>query len=174
MDSFNFYKSLYERELNRRKDLDASINIPLTLISILVTINAFLIKEIFKEEVNCIRLMYFIVFLLFVVSICISIYYLSKSYNNFFKGFAYKNLAKTSEIRKFEKDLEIYNKSIAEDKRLTFEEFVLNRIISITDDNILFNDERSKDLYKSKSFLIFSIFTTGANFIIFSIKYLNI
>src|SRR5690606_33561157 len=53
MDKYNFYKSLYDRELNRRNDLDASINLPLTIIGILITTNAYLAKNLFPLESIC-------------------------------------------------------------------------------------------------------------------------
>ena len=96
---------MYDRELNRRKDLDAAINLPITILTILVAANSYLIS---KEEGNSAAMdffvlsEYFISFFLLFLHFLLSIFYLIRSYNNLFKGFGYRNLGLTTEIRNFE------------------------------------------------------------------------
>lgn len=174
MDSYQFYKSRYDRELNRRKDLDAAINLPLTLLSIIVAANSYLVKE--SIWTSCSAKIIFQKILILLTSICltISIYYLTKSLNNFFKGFAYRNLGLTTEIRNYENELQNYNRKVEEDKQISFETIIVDKLTTIIDDHIIFNDRRSHDLYSAKTFLIICIMLTILNFIIFSLKFINI
>lgn len=175
MDSFSFYKDLYQRELNRRKDLDSGANLPLTLISIVITINSFLLKEVLRyQSEDIVTYIHYAVFVIFLISVVTASIFLSKSYNNFFKGFAYVNLAKTSEIRQYELKLDNYNRTVKEDERISFENSIIERLVSITDHNIHFNDERGKNLYRCKASLIFSIFITAINFIFFALNYIRL
>lgn len=174
MNSYQFYKSLFDRELNRRKDLDAAINLPMTLLSIIVAANSYLVTgsdwsnwstQIFAQKA---------LISLTVIGLGISIFYLTRSYNNFFKGFAYRNLGFSTEIRKYENDLEDYNKKVEVEKRLKFENIVVDKLTSIIDSHIIFNDKRGHDLYSAKTFLIICIMLTIINFIVFSLKFLNV
>lgn len=46
MNAYLFYKSIYDRELKRRIDLDNSINIPITILTLVVGLNTIYIYEI--------------------------------------------------------------------------------------------------------------------------------
>lgn len=174
MDSYQFYKSLYDRELSRRKDLDAAINLPMTLLSIILAANTYVVKE--TDWTNCLTQLFILTALisLTAIGLGISIFYLTRSYNNFFKGFAYRNIGLTTEIRKYENELESYNQKVDDEKRIKFENIVVDKLTNIIDDHIIFNDKRSHDLYSAKTFLIICIMLTILNFIIFSLKFLNI
>ena len=174
MDSYQFYKSLYDRELKRRIDLDAAINLPMTLLSIIVAANSYLAKE--SDWTNCSAQIFIQKTLVFLTAIGlgISIYYLTRSYNNFFKGFAYRNLGLTTEIRKYENQLESYNQKVDEEKQIKFEKIVVDKLTNVIDDHIVFNDKRSLDLHHAKTYLIIYIMLTIINFIIFSLKILHI
>lgn len=47
MNAYLFYKSIYDRELKRRIDLDNSINIPITILTLVVGLNTIYIYEFF-------------------------------------------------------------------------------------------------------------------------------
>lgn len=171
MDSYQFYKSTYDRELNRRKDLDSAVNLPSTILSIVVAANSYILKA---HEISTDKWQYAtqkILILLISICLAVSIYYLTKSYNNLFKGFAYKNLALTSSIREYETvSLADYNSKVDENNKLSFDNIIINKLTSITDNHTIFNDRRSLDLYRAKTFLIICIILTAINFLIFSTK----
>ena len=50
MDSYSFYKSLYDRELNRRKDLDTAISLPITVITVIVVANSYTLKNLVVQS----------------------------------------------------------------------------------------------------------------------------
>ncbi len=171
MDSYNFYKSIYDRELTRRMDLDNSINIPITILTLIIGLNSFYPdKYFFKNmffELGIVQIMIIIIGLM----ILISAFFLIRSYNNFFKGFAYRNLALTKEIRKFETEqIPIYNAKLIEETKLIFETELIERIIAVTDNHTIFNDKRSLDLYKAKTFIIISLILTGIQLALVTFK----
>lgn len=170
MESYQFYKSIYDRELNRRKDLDAAINLPLTILSILFAANSYIVKEENFDSKSYLADLEFIFMITVFLSIGFAIIYLIKSYNNFFKGFAYRNFALISNIRKYEDEIKSYNSKVV-DNKLSFEDLIIEKINSLTDDHIIFNDTRSKDLYKAKTALIIAMIVTALNFILITSKY---
>jgi len=166
MDKYNFYKSLYDRELNRRNDLDASINLPLTIIGILITTNAYLAKNLFPLESICKMNYRHILMTITFLVIIFSVFYLTKSYNNFFKGFRYRNIGNYLELRKHELNVSEYNVKTADVKKnIDFDNQVLEKIISIAENHCAYNDKRSYDLYIAKTSIFFIIIFTIINYI---------
>lgn len=166
MNSFEFYKGLYERELKRRIDLDSSINLPITIITLIFAAIYFLVEDIEWSKNKC--HIEICVLVLNCICILISIILLMFAFNNFFKGFAYRNFAYTKELRTYEIEL---NKFIKEHKKdFTFEDRLIERINIITDYNIILNDKRSLYLSRAKSLIICSLFLTGILFIILFFK----
>src|ERR1043166_1462619 len=151
MDSYQFYKSLYDRELNRRKDLDAAINLPITILTILVAANSYLIGKSDAGQGGSTIVISIIILALILASFLISLFFLTRSYNNLFKGFGYRNLGLTKEIRDFElKEIPKFNNQVDDDRKLNFENIIIDKLTHLTDDHIIFNDKRSLDLYKAK------------------------
>jgi hypothetical protein len=169
MDSYSFYKSLYDRELNRRKDLDSAINVPVTILTLIVGINS-INSEIYKRGIlNFIHHFEFknVVLILISISFLTSIFYLIKSYNNLFRGFSYRNLAYTTELREFEfKQIPDYNNCVEPECRLDFQNELIKRMNSVTDNHISYNDQRSIDLYRAKTFTIITLILTGIQLVI--------
>ena len=175
MDSYQFYKSIYDRELNRRKDLDSAINLPLTILSILVAANSFIIKEKDLTDNLCQQRIVNILVIFIFIGLAITVFYLTRSYNNLFKGFAYRNLGLTTEIRKYETvDLPNYNNQVEEKDKLIFENIIINKLTNIVDNHIVFNDKRSRDLYIAKTFLIISMVITALDFFLIFLKNIKI
>lgn len=172
MNSFSFYKSIYDRELARRVTLDSLINIPITILTIIVGLNAIKIDEIFSDKILSDYKLPHVFSLVVLISVLTSIFFLIKSYNNWFKGFAYRNLALMEKIREFETiDIPDYNEKVDNNEKLHFEIELINRIIFVTDNHISINDQRSLDLYRAKTsviisliFTIFQIITLTLNF----------
>ncbi|WP_299284611.1 hypothetical protein [uncultured Mucilaginibacter sp.] len=173
MESYQFYKSIYDRELSRRKDLDADINLPITILSVLFAANSYLIKEGKFDDKYWTAHVEFILLTAVYISITITIVFLIKSYNNFFKGFAYKNMGLMTEVRKYEEQVVEYNLKVVENK-ISFEDVVINKIVNFTDNHIIFNDVRHRDIYKAKTSLVITMIITAFNFILVTFKYLEL
>lgn len=166
MDKYQLYKSFYDRELNRRKDLDASINLPLTILGILITANTYLAKNLFPiQTILEVRFKHLLVIMFFLV-IIFTIAYLTKSYNNFFNGFQYKNIGNYLKLREYEVDLEKYNaKPENINAQIDFDKNVLEKLISISENHCTINDKRSYDLYIAKTCILITIIITIINYI---------
>lgn len=170
METYQFYKSFYDRELSRRYTLDSSINLPLTIIGILMTANTYLAKKLFPlRGFDELTLEHIFIFLFF-ISIAVTITYLIKSYNNFYKGFKYRNIGNYKNLREYEIKVEQYNEEITDQNlKLNFDKIVLDKIIDIAENHCTINDKRSYDLYISKTFILFSIIFTLINYLILAL-----
>lgn len=158
MNDLGFYKSIYDRELARRLDLDNALNIPVGIIAILIAVISYIIANIstcMHFVIQCIVIGFTIIS---AILIFISIFYLARSYNNVLKGHDYRNLDFTKKIRKYQIDLEIYNSKVTEGK-IDFESTLIENLNHFTDIHILINDFRQISLYYAKSLIIGSAFS---------------
>lgn len=155
MDDFEFYKYIYDRELNRRSKLDESINVIIGIISLLIGfVSYFFSNEKFFKYIEC-NLILWLLFSITVLFIALSILFLVKSYNNYLRGFNYPNIAHLKKIREYQKiTIPEYNQKAEEENKITFEDDLINRLIRIADENTEINDKRAYDLYLSKTLII--------------------
>lgn len=168
MDDLELYKSIYDRELGRRINLDNAINIPIGIISVLVSLIYY-----FSSNINIVLIGWKYVFYIFVtissLLILVSIYYLIKSYNNLFRGFDYHNFPTTDELRKYQLELVKYNTKVESENQILFSQYLIDKYVSYADDHIRINDKRAFCLYISKSFFIAAILILLILFILFLI-----
>ncbi|MFK5891237.1 MAG: hypothetical protein QM486_10970 [Flavobacteriaceae bacterium] len=158
MSHLDFYKSIYDRELNRRKNLDDSISIPIGIISLLVGLISFFYSN--KDYKTIIIENYFILFLfgISIILMTLSIIFIIKSYNNFLRGFNYPNISYLKNIRKLQtQDIPNYNQIVTKEKEMNFEKELVDKLIGITDTNTKINDTRAFDIYLAKTFIISSL-----------------
>jgi len=163
MNNFDFYKNKYERELNRRNYLDGAINNPIIGITVVVSLNSYIISQyIFKENFNSIIVIALLI-LSFIISF-VAVIFIFISVNNLFKGFNYQNFGLLKDFRKFELDLELYNKNISEENdRQSFEQKTVEKFIQFADNHTVINDKRGLYLYRSRSLIISAVLLTFIN-----------
>lgn len=164
MDNFDFYKSKYERELNRRNYLDGAINNPIIGITVTVTLNSYIItKYIFKES-DWFSIPVIIMLIITFLLAFISVIFIFLSINNLFKGYNYKNFGLLKDYRKFELELEEYNKTFTDEKlKQSFKQQTVEKFIQFADNHTVINDKRGLYLYKSRSLIILAILITFIN-----------
>lgn len=167
-----FYKEIHQNELNRKNDIDSSVSFPTTLLTLLIGGGLYLFKkenfDLQKEDNQYI--LYGIIFLtcLFILAIIMAIGLLMRMYLNKFRK--YKYLPLSSDLKKRENELyehyknhfSLTEQSNPKKKALTyskseFKKDLLNYYIDFSTNNQLVNDERLKDYYKSRKYLMFSI-----------------
>ncbi|RZN80966.1 MAG: hypothetical protein EVB11_11045 [Winogradskyella sp.] len=156
MENFNFYKELFEKELSRKVEIENSVNIPIGILTLLISSVFFLNKNIYGKTDFLIK----IGMVLIVISITLSFVFLTKSFNNFFKGFKYKNLPDTIELRNYQLKLNEYNSQVKKDEKESFKNYLIDNYIQMTDNNLKINRKRLYDLFISKTFIIISIILT--------------
>jgi hypothetical protein len=158
MNDLGFYKSIYDRELARRLDLDNALNIPIGVIAILIGVISYIIGDISKCTNFVIQCLIIGFMIISAILIFISIFFLARSYNNVLRGHDYRNLDFTKKIRKYQTDLASYNSKVTENK-IDFESTLIENLNHFTDIHILINDFRQISLYYAKSLIIGSAFS---------------
>lgn len=154
MDRLSFYKSIFEREQNRRSELNNAINLPVTMITGLVALFYFLTKKIETDNHSCMNIIAMIGLLLGFIAFLVCIWFLAASFNNFVGGFNYMELPKTKELFEYDKQIEKYNSTVESEKKQNFDEYLLGKYVEYSDNFVEINDKRSKNLYYAKSLLV--------------------
>ncbi len=171
-----FYKEQYDREQTRKNDIDNSIGLPSTLLTILVGGGLYLLKNSkFINNGFCFvypNILILSFCSLYIISICTSIIFLMKIYANNLMKYLYLPspsdlLKRESELYNhyllFYKSIQILNpeeESIKSSKQ-QFEEDLLAYYVNFASKNQALNDSRLLDLYKARRFLILSILFIG-------------
>ncbi|MCF8716384.1 hypothetical protein JM658_16255 [Joostella atrarenae] len=172
MDSYAIYKSFYDREIEKKKELDSEINMPVKILALMIGVSSFYIDSL--EMHNFIRnfraeqsIMIILVYLYI-----LSIYSFIKSNNNFPNGFDYQELENIGDLRKLEQKKThgfITSNSIMP-KKLSFNEEMITKIIEIKDYNYKINQQRSNYIHAGKVFLVLAMILSALEFAIFYIK----
>ena len=156
MDTFELYKEFYFFEINRKNELNNAVNIPVLILSVIVSIHFYL----FSQTMGCLLLQIGKVLASFtLLSISFSIYYLLKSFSNFHKTHTYREIPPMTEVY-------IYEKKVNENE--TFEQFLIEEFSDCASHNFEINKTRTEDLAKAKKGIFIGLITT----FIFSIIYI--
>lgn len=153
MNSLEFYKEIFEKELVRNKDLDAAVNAPIGLTTLIIGLMSYVYNKINFHVLEFSGALA----VLILTSLIFVIYFLSKSYNNLFRGYNYINLPHTEELRNYEKKIEDYNQKVDECERMNFEEYLAENYVTMADNNGKVNRRRYYQLYLAKTTLMISI-----------------
>lgn len=162
MDKYEFYKDLYHRENDRRSEVLNAMNIPIAIISALLTALYFVITtfdyrvELFLSIVFCVSC------LVSLTCILIAIYYLIRAFSNFSKGYEYTGIPYPNELYNWHNDLVEYyniNEGNVDDANIHFKDFLVKKFTEHADHNMYVNDKKYHYIYMSKKFLIASLIT---------------
>lgn len=155
MDDITFYKSLYDRELKRRIDLDNSISVPIGTITLLFGLIFYVFSNVSLIPVGWDILIYILIggsgVLLF-----IGILYLVMSYNYLIYGFKYQNFPSTLELREYQLGVNKHREFEKIEIDL-FDEYLINKYVDYTNCHVKINDKRGENLYHAKSYIIASM-----------------
>ncbi|HCY77475.1 MAG TPA: hypothetical protein DHV28_16285 [Ignavibacteriales bacterium] len=176
MSRLEFLIDWYNQENERKNSLNDSLNIPIGILTAFFVMIFFLFKEFnFSNKVNNWIIYLFVVFLILSLILwIISIFYLFKSYNNLFKGYAYDYLPYAKELSEQYQNLEKYyevNKNLLENNitpDILYEKQLIDMLSEYIDTHIKNNDRKSKYLHIAKQF----IFGTIISIIICSVPFL--
>lgn len=158
--NIEFYKNLYENEINRKNEINGLVSFPTTLLTLMIGGGFFLYQPIFeigfKNNNHYILYVIFPLAILFLISIAISIFFLIKMFHNLFRKYHYlpspENL-KNREIELFEHYKNFYtgigkkkiNKKSTKQSKIAFKKDLLNYYIENSTKNQIVNDRRYKD-----------------------------
>jgi len=176
LTEIKFYRELYYQEQTRKSEIDNSIGFPSTLLTIVIGGGLYLLKNSYINNTN----QYFVypnMFLLlfwslFIITICLSIFFLMKIYTNNLMRYKYL----PSPVAFSKRETELYDHYLEFFKSLPtlnpeedalkaskskFEEDLFAYYIEFASKNQWINDIRILDLYKARRFLILSIIFMG-------------
>lgn len=162
-----FYKELHNRELKRRKEIEDGVNIPVALITLIIGLITYFLKD---EKILMQTFLVKILLILIIISLLISSLYIAKSYNNLFKGFEYENLPLPNKLLDFEIEIQNYNIESSEDEKMDFENYLRENFADMAAFNKLINDQRSVNLHLSKKYIFISILLSLTLILIYLLK----
>lgn len=170
MNRLEIYKEIYQKEIERRGELNNDVSIPIGIISILATGYFFYISNFdFKLYDNLLlhklNTLFFVILLTIGVIILLkSIYFLLKSYTLFRKKNIYYYLASPNEIEKYYCDYEKYfidTGSLSDEAKLKandeLEKYFILAYNRTSMNNTSINDERATYLHNSKRYIVYSL-----------------
>mgnify|MGYP001038044828 CR=1 FL=1 len=164
MSNLNLYKEFYFREIDRKNDLNNAINIPILVITVIISIHFYLFNEVLNPNVlDFGKVLGSINF----ITIIVSMLFLIKSYSNFYIMHTYRELSDMGNYHQYEESL---NSELGDAKlaQMEFESHLVAEFSECAKHNFNVNKKRTEDLAKSKKFLFFAVFLT----IILSIIYI--
>lgn len=165
MKSTDFYKELYFREIDRKHQLNNDVNVPILLLSAIVSIQTFLYAQGIKTEVFTFCVIFSAISSAFGLY---SLFYLFKSFSNSFKGHKYLEIASAKKYHEYEKTLTgIFSE---EETEINFDKYLNGQLAECTGHNFEINCERTEDLANAKKGIFFSIVFTLLLCLTFSIS----
>jgi hypothetical protein len=169
MKNLEFYKEIYFREIDRKNELNNIINIPILIITGIISVQFYFYNQ---QIENSLKIFLEVLSLICALSILYSMFYLLKSFGNFFKNHSYKELNEMKSIFNYEKDL-IKEQIRIEDAENIFLEYLSEQFSDCASHNFLINKTRTEDIAKSKKGIFISIICTILFSIIFLITRFN-
>lgn len=176
MDKFEFYKELYFRENERRREVLNSLNIPIAIITALFS-GMYLFVTSFDYQVEYFLTAIFIA-LISALGICLllALYFLIRAFSDFTKGYEYSGIPYTKELYDWNKNLEDYYEEYEGSKKKAkkaFETFITENLVKHTEHNMYVNDKKHGYIYRSKKFLIIALVLSLITLVPFGYNYFN-
>ncbi len=163
-ENLSLYKEFYFREIERKNHLNNAVNIPILVITAIISIHFFL----FSQNLNSDLLNFGkIISSLNFTSILVALYYLTKSFSNLISTHTYREIADMGKFREYEIEL-IKEQQKISDAKFLFDKHLITEFSQCARHNFNVNKNRTEDLAKSKITIFISVFLT----IIFSIIYI--
>lgn len=164
MKNLDIYKEFYFREIDRKNELNNIINIPILIITGIVSVQYYFYSQ---QIENYLKIYIEFLSLISLLSIIYSVIYLLKSFSNFFKNHSYKELNQMNTIYNYEIEL-IKEQAKIKDAESLFLEYLNKQFCDCASHNFLINKTRTEDIAKSKKGIFLSVICT----ILFSIIFL--
>ena len=164
MERVDFYRHIYDREVQRKGDLEKSLGMPISLIITMAAALFFLVTHFPYSAAAPGKVIFFSLAFLTTGSIIFTILNLIKAYNNFTFGYPYAYLPYCDDIEEYYQKLGKYISSVERSipkrkERLQeeFDAFLVEQYIRVTDITISLNEKKQAYLFRAKSGLIISM-----------------
>lgn len=154
---FEHYKETYYREFKRKDSLNSSINIPLTIITLLVGVLAFFINNL-PNNILSLSVIFFYIFLLgFMFFLIFSVYFFIRSIFNHTYGYIPNSVS----IDKYYNELSRYNSRVKELNKIEIDNEINNLLkeqyCKFSKFNYESNNKKSGYIHHTTLFLILGI-----------------
>ncbi|MGL2967240.1 hypothetical protein [Flavobacterium sp. XGLA_31] len=180
MDKFEFIKEWFYKEEERKDSLNNSLNIPIGILTaILAGIYFLTSKYNYKNENIYLKYSFIVAIIVALVFWLFCIYYLVKSYNDFYKGYKYNGFPSANFIDvEYENMKSYYDKYKKElGKEVTLDSLVKNNVenilIKCVENNTFNNDKKSAYLHNSKIQILNCVLALFLSSILYSVNYIN-
>ncbi len=174
INTLDFYKELYFKENERKKEFDNLVNLPILIYTSIVAVNLFALEKFIKDPLDIYCANYFLKVLVSITlgSIAYSLYYLLKSFVNFPKSYIYKEIGNPKEIFDYELNLREEQETL-EDAELLMNNYLKDSFMDCANSNFLINQKRSEYYAKSKNGIFLGVASTMLIIILYFIKLIN-
>lgn len=180
MDEFEFYQDLYHKENDRKAIIDNLLAIPIAVLTAIFSYIIALGSTFDFSQYSKAKYLVVIFVILWSISatfLLFCLYFMTKCFIGRHK--AYSGITYAVELQNWKRELVDYykvhlneNDETSEKKALeAFKKFLLDSYVTHVDNNMLINDQKAKNLYLGKRFLVFSIITSLILTIPFSINF---
>jgi len=172
VNHFEIFKELYYKELEQKEALRTNaISLPLTILTGISAIQFYFLTNFSYIISPFLSVVFFVFVMASAIAIGISIYFLTSSYNNFFRGRKYRFVSQADLLHKYYVELQKYHsqhdKKSQEEIDKVFEDYLLKCFVECTAHNQLQNDTRSNLINKVNQYLIIAITTTALTTAVF-------
>jgi len=138
------YKEFYFHELEARGELNEAVNTPITVLTLIIALHVFM----FSQDVGDItRLLLLCVSVLSFATILITLFFLGRSFSNFFKSHNYKHVNGADKFYAYWKQLSDNNRT------KEFEIHFEKELADCAGENFQINKRRREDLAHAKKAL---------------------
>jgi len=146
MNDLEFYKELYFYELERRKELNEAVNVPIGILTAIVGVHIFIYTQDIDKGFLFISML--VCSYITLIAVVISIFFLLVSFSNFFKPYGYHTLTGGKEyLDHLNKELKTKDET---EVRKTFEKDLIKELANNSSENLKINIKRSEALANSK------------------------
>lgn len=169
--TLDFYKELYFKENERKKEFDNLVNLPILIYTTIVAINIFVLEKFTKDSSSSNFILKAFV-LLTLLSIAYSVFYLLRTFVKFPKSYVYEEIGKPKDIFDYEHNLREEQDSL-EDAELLMNDYLKRSFMDCANTNFLLNQKRSDYYAQSKNGIFLSVITTIVVILIYFFKLIN-
>ena len=155
MKELSFYKEFYFFEIKRKDEIEKRINLPIIVMTIVVSIHAFIFSSELSENFRLFAIVISCINLLLIILITL---FLLKSYSNLYKSHWYKELANMEDILNFENELiQEANPNFKEIR----DNYLISELANCSTVNFKLNKDRTEAIAKAKIYMFITIILTA-------------
>jgi hypothetical protein len=173
MDKYELYKELYNNELERKNSIESSLNIPIVIITGLIS-TAFYIGTTFDYSLERFLSISFVILLnassLFIL---IAVYFLIRAFNNLTSGFEYNYLPYGTDLEDYYERLKEFNDGDENRTKEDFKRYLTDKFNEQFDKNAFINDKKSGYIHQARRFIVFGLLSLTVTFVPFGYNHFN-